>query len=55
VSNRRAGPFNSQGDIMSQETLEFIARELSKPLPKGKKRRVWLALRGHEVIVDSRL
>jgi hypothetical protein len=40
---------------MSPETLEFIARELSKPLPKGKKRRVWLKAKGGDVIVDSRL
>jgi hypothetical protein len=40
---------------MSPETLEFIAHELSKPLPKGKKRRVWLKAKDGEVIVDSRL
>lgn len=40
---------------MSPETLEFIAHELSKPIPKGKKRRVWLKGHGDEVVVDSRL
>lgn len=40
---------------MSPETLEFIAHELSKPLPKGKKRRVWLTLSGGEILVESRL
>jgi hypothetical protein len=40
---------------MSPETLAFIAHELSKPLPKGKKRRVWLTERNGDLIVESRL
>ncbi|WP_256468540.1 hypothetical protein [Bradyrhizobium sp. 61] len=40
---------------MSEETLKFIAHELSKVLPAGAKRRVWLKAKGGEVIVDSRL
>jgi hypothetical protein len=32
---------------MSNETLEFIARELSKVLRKGQKRRVWLKDQGY--------
>jgi hypothetical protein len=45
----------AQQKHMSPETLEFIAREISRPVPKGKKRRVWLKQSGGEVIVNSRL
>jgi hypothetical protein len=38
---------------MSKETLEFIARELSKVLPAGKKRRVWLEQRDGKVWAES--
>ena len=40
---------------MSPETLAFIAHELSKPLPKGKKRRVWLTEHNGKLMVESSL
>jgi hypothetical protein len=40
---------------MSKETLEFIAHELSKVLPAGTKRRVWLKSKDGELVVESDL